>query len=1056
MRKGRRLLKTNKRSTMMNIEGGSYDPTVTIEGAYLQLYPPRVGHGGSASGDQLSPGQLTHTFKGKPSSRRRSDSMSKKNQSRCSTLSDCCRGCFDCQCRRRTCTNKILPAIIQIFIVIAVWTILKAQMMPDESTMLAEAQAEAAERYARSAQQFERDHNCSMGDYMRGSVLHVDGMLSQAHILAPESNQKRPHFLSVDVLIRDVEEGTMVLYPVGTPVNFGSIKIYYPEEEQAAQELLREGALGTNDTKNGTEIQFENPDDVAARLDVDSIEGHLVPEHSLSQPGPLGQGPLGSVLFPPGQQPILKPLDFQPFGQEPSLWQKPPAFPNPGYVGNPASLYPNPAQPAAVAPLPLSLGEMGIPPFVNQRNQMPFGPSFPTGLNSQQPFGAPQSAGAPGIGQAQAPGDENLVLTRKPDGGYSLRFKKQSDETGRQGQGVNNLGPGPQNIHGGAEDLHLGGQAWQYGPPRRFGANQPAGQLPAEQTGGEGRFPFGQQSNSPLGQSRLEEQSTLSQSKIEEGSPNQPAQPPQTVQLGQSEQPNQNEQPNPSGQSSVVGESSTQQLGTSEDQTKPSNSDSNTDSPNPIPAPSTDDSATPAPTSDENKPSEAEGTPGSTVQVDGEKKEESSDTAQQAGEANGAGESSKESPQGSSDDKKLFADGFEDRLKKFKIELFGKETDDKGDDGSLTGNFRMNNPEICAKLDTVDILYLVASKPQSMDVRDRIRQGYVNPAVLENIKMAHIFLVGLTNSENFRKNLDTEKESYNDVAMGEYVDAPENATLKALSGFRWAKQFCKQAKHVLYVDESFFVDTDKLVNGLIPTANKVAEEKHMLCPFMPSFPIPRQGPNAVKKPLFPTSTNFRPYCKSYAVLLSQSAMLSLLAASEQVPMFPAPEIYLFGVLPYIVGDIEVYDVGSKRAFHDFGQEVIACYEEKKDRCPMLASKASSARFETLFNMMKTRMQSTHIGWEGDNTGYPTTYELHVLPYRRVKSLRVATLLIQLPQTADMCPSPSHASTVFPAATVSSDLQPKATDNESDTRSASLQSNIPVRSRSSASATCVKS
>ncbi|GFO18490.1 Pol polyprotein [Plakobranchus ocellatus] len=65
-----------------------------------------------------------------------------------------------------------------------------------------------------------------------------------------------------------------------------------------------------------------------------------------------------------------------------------------------------------------------------------------------------------------------------------------------------------------------------------------------------------------------------------------------------------------------------------------------------------------------------------------------------------------------------------------------------------------------------------------------------------------------------------------------------------------------------------------------------------------------------------------------------------------------------------------------------------------------------------------------------------------------------TYYIQLPPTADKYPSPSHASTVFPEATVSSDLPTMATDNEAYTRSASRQSNIPVRSRSPASTTRV--
>ena len=814
-------------------------------------------------------------------------------------------------------------------------------MMPDESTMLAEAQAEAAERYARSAQQFERDHNCSMGDYMRGNVLHVDGMLSQAHILAPESNQKRPHFLSVDVLIRDVEEGTMVLYPVGTPVNFGSLNIYYPGEEQAMQELLGEsyGRMdtgGSNNTGNGTQVQFENPDDAATNFDVESIEGHLVPDQQIpAQPGPLGQGPLASALFPPGQQP---------FPQEPNAAYGQ-NFPNAPFPGGPPGIYPNQGQLRGGAPLPLSLGDMGIPTFGGQRNQINFGSAFNPGMAGQPPYGGPLGPGAQGIpGQGSGQNDQNLVLERKPDGGYSLKFKKPGDDATRDGQPMGGIGNA--NLPGAAGDINIAGQAFQFGPHRRFGAPQQPGQGVEH-----GRFPFGSQGQ---GQGFLGSQRGQAQSNPPQNRPGQMGSV-QSGQLFQDKQP-------------TIGSPSSYTQGQSEETLKPLSVNANLSAPSPSPATPTEEPSTVTPPSEGDKSGEGDTSMGNPLgETENGNKDESEAKSNENEQPSIDGETSEETTGGPQVDTTLFADGFDERLKKYKMELFGKETEDKGDDGSLTGTYRMNNPDICQKFDSIDILYLIASKPQSMDVRDRIRQGYVDQSLFENVKMAHVFLVGLTNSPNFQKNLDTEKESYNDVAMGEYMDAPENSTLKALSGFRWARQYCKQAQHVLYVDESIFVDTDKLAHGLIPTADKLSEGKYMLCPFMPSFPIPRQGPNAVKKPLFPTSTNFRPYCKSYAVLLSRSAMMSLIEASEQMAMFPAPDIYLFGYVPYIIGNMEVFDVGSKRAFHDFGQEVVACYEEQKDRCPILASKASSARFETLFTMMKDRMKTTHAGWEGDNT-----------------------------------------------------------------------------------------
>lgn len=838
---------------------------------------------------------------------------------------------------------------------IAVWTILKAQMMPDESSAIAEAQAEAAERYARSAAQFERDHNCSMGDYMRGSVLHVDGMLSQANILSPEPNQKRPHFLSVDVLIRDVEEGTMVLYPVGTPVNFGSLHIYYPGDEQAVQELLSEsygpvGALGANDTGNGTQVQFENPDDVATNFDVESIEGHLVPEQQApAQPGLLGQGPLalvqgpqGSAMYSPGQQS---------FGQDPNAAYGQ-NFPNPSYPGGPPGLYPNQGQMRGGAPVPLSLGDMGIPPFPGQHNQVNYGSAYHPGMVGQLPYGAPLGPGPQGLSaqglpaqglsnQGNSQNDQNLVLERKPDGGYSLKFKKQVEEALRTAQNL-----------GGPVGPNSPGQGYQFEAQRRFGSPQVS-----ESAAGRSRLPFGSQVQGPISSSGQQEQSRSTQSRLSQllsGIAGQFARPPSSG------------EPASAAQQIADSSSSSTSQGLLDRNVKPQAADvsANVSVTNFKPATTIEEPATETPGNEEEKPVN-EYSPTDTKEEVNKYQSTESPSEKEAPDIDN--DSTKSASGGTLVDKTLFADGFEERLKKYKIELFGKETEEKGDDGSLTGTYRMNNPEICKKFESLDILYLIASKPQSMDVRDRIRQGYVDQGLFENVKMTHVFLVGMTNSPNFQKNLDTEKESYNDIAMGEYMDAPENATLKALSGFRWARQYCKQAKHIFYVDESFFVDTDKLAHGLIPTADRVSEGKYMLCPFMPSFPIPRQGPNAVKKPLFPTSVNFRPYCKSYAVLLSQSAMLSMIEAAEQMAMFPAPDIYLFGYVPYMIGNLELYDVGSKRAFHDFGQEVVSCYEEQKDRCPILASKASSARFDTLFNLMKDRMKTQHAGWDGDNT-----------------------------------------------------------------------------------------
>ncbi|CAG5119882.1 unnamed protein product [Candidula unifasciata] len=315
---------------------------------------------------------------------------------------------------------------------------------------------------------------------------------------------------------------------------------------------------------------------------------------------------------------------------------------------------------------------------------------------------------------------------------------------------------------------------------------------------------------------------------------------------------------------------------------------------------------------------------------------------------------------------RLYADGFLDRVSKLSTELFGKLTNNVSANEEPI-KLSMNSPLICANVKDVEVFFLINSAPQNSDLRQRIRDTFVNPLYFRNVKMAHVFLVGKTSSTGLQQSLYQEQSAHQDIVQGDFVDAPENDTVKGLMGMRWVTQYCSLAKYIMKINDIVFVDTDKLFRGLIPATKKIAGKRLMFCDFNPESELTRSGPNGISPELFPGRSRLRPYCKGFAILMTRGVISSLLAASEYVPSIHLDDLYLYGILPFVAGSIDVFDVGSKRAFHGFGLETVNCYKTLMDNCPYVASVALKERFTDLWEMVRARLQKPHQGWENERS-----------------------------------------------------------------------------------------
>lgn len=314
-------------------------------------------------------------------------------------------------------------------------------------------------------------------------------------------------------------------------------------------------------------------------------------------------------------------------------------------------------------------------------------------------------------------------------------------------------------------------------------------------------------------------------------------------------------------------------------------------------------------------------------------------------------------------ERELFADGFVDRVKKLRFEMFGKVVSGSVEASPHPTPYSLNNPERCSLLGETDIVFLINSLPQSGEQRQKIRDSLVKAALFKPFIITHMFFLGSTLSPNIQNTINRELELYGDIVQGEFIDSSANNTLKGLMGMRWVLDFCQQAEFIMKINEDVFVDTDKLLRGLLPSVKSAVGKRTICCAFNPQGPIPHTGTNSFPKDLFPNRTILRPYCKGYALILTRGLVSSLVAASDYMPLIYFEDFYLYGVLPFVVGGVEVYDLGNKRAFHDFGIDAVNCYKEQGDKCPFVASKAFSARYTSLWESVRARLQKQSFGWE---------------------------------------------------------------------------------------------
>ena len=270
------------------------------------------------------------------------------------------------------------------------------------------------------------------------------------------------------------------------------------------------------------------------------------------------------------------------------------------------------------------------------------------------------------------------------------------------------------------------------------------------------------------------------------------------------------------------------------------------------------------------------------------------------------------------------------------------------------GRYLMVYQNLCADVDHVHLIMIVHTAPKNLHRRQRIRDTFGKRSLFYPFNVRVAFLLGKTENSTLERVLWMEHARYNDTVMGDFLDDYHNLTLKGVMGYRWVNQFCPNSELVLKIDDDVFINTYKLLYSFINHMR--GKPKSIFCNLWHkgTMPILRQGKWKVDTRLFSKMSTFPyDYCSGFVVLLSSDLMGPMHQAAMTTPFFWIDDVYLFGMLPSVVGGVTYYNYALNKNVALNDKKTINCTVEQGARCPIFGSIIADHNYWRYWDMVSS-------------------------------------------------------------------------------------------------------
>lgn len=206
----------------------------------------------------------------------------------------------------------------------------------------------------------------------------------------------------------------------------------------------------------------------------------------------------------------------------------------------------------------------------------------------------------------------------------------------------------------------------------------------------------------------------------------------------------------------------------------------------------------------------------------------------------------------------------------------------------------LNHPEKCAG--PTHLLIVVKSVIEQHDRRAAVRRTWGRESSFGGLAVRTLFLLGTPpagkDQRNLQKLLEYEDQLYGDILQWDFMDTFFNLTLKEVNFLKWFDLYCRGTRFIFKGDDDVFVNTENLMEFLASQSDSPRLDNLFVGDII-SMALPIR--NHLSKYFIPKQLHdkpYPPYAGGGGFLMAAPLARKLVAASEDIQLYPIDDVYL--------------------------------------------------------------------------------------------------------------------------------------------------------------------
>lgn len=257
------------------------------------------------------------------------------------------------------------------------------------------------------------------------------------------------------------------------------------------------------------------------------------------------------------------------------------------------------------------------------------------------------------------------------------------------------------------------------------------------------------------------------------------------------------------------------------------------------------------------------------------------------------------------------------------------------------------NNAICDR--KLNLLVYIQSHWGNFMRRRILRNTWASKSTFTKVNVSAVFILGRPENNDDQIKINNEQLINGDIIEGDILESHQNISLKSKIAMKWIHTYCANTAYVLKTDDDMFVNIFEILEHILPT---IDSKKNII-----ACHVKESGTSVIVRDknskwyipdyVFSNMTYFPRFCTGYAVLMTTTLVHELYKVSQNAPVVPVDDVYMFGVLTQDIKDIKFINLqGRFTLSQDKG---VHAYSEGNTKTFLVVAAPQSGAMEELWS-----------------------------------------------------------------------------------------------------------